>query len=139
MQSKETLRLEEANSAVGAILDEASKEPERPVTAAVVDDRGALIAFARMDGARVLTTRLAFTKAYTAALLRRNTADVQEMLKNQGWTVADLGDANFTSIRGGVAVIRDGTNDALGGIGVSGRSAEEDEELATIGVGAIGL
>jgi len=133
------LSLEEADRAIRAILAEAVKDPRRPITAAVVDDRGDLIAYARMDGARLITTRLAFTKAYTAARMRRNTGEVQEMLKTQGWTVADLGDPNLTSVRGGVAVIREGTDEALGGIGVSGLRAEEDEELALLGLKAMRL
>lgn len=137
MTQREVLSLEEARRAMHAIMAEAEKEPERPISVAIVDDRGDLVLFLRQDGARPLTQRLAFTKAYTAARLRRPSAEVLDMLKTNGWTIADFGDPNLTSVRGGVCIPK-GDN-ILGGIGVSGLRAEEDEALAQLGVQAMGL
>ncbi len=54
-------------------------------------------------------------------------------------STTELGDTNLLGAQGGVTVVRPGDGMVLGGIGVSGLSAEEDEELARLGVAAMGL
>jgi glc operon protein GlcG len=128
----------EARRAIDAILAEAMKQPDRPVAAAVVDDAGRLVAFARMDGCRPMPHLLAFKKAYTAALVGSDTAAYAERMKSTGRTVGEMGDSNLTSIRGGVCIERSKDKLVLGGIGVSGLRGEEDEELSRVGVRAMG-
>ena len=53
-----------------------------------------------------------------------------------GRSTADLGDPDLIGVQGGVAILSaDGA--ALGGIGVSGLAADEDEAIARIGLRAI--
>ena len=59
-------------------------------------------------------------------------------MKQQGRSVSDLGDPNLTAVQGGLPVqAADGT--PLGGIGVSGLRADEDEALSSVGIQAMGL
>ena len=56
----------------------ARKEAQRirvPMCIAVTDESGNLIAFERMDGAKVLSVQLSQDKAFTAAISRRPTHD----------------------------------------------------------------
>ena len=46
---KATLSLEEARRAMDRMLEEANKEPNRPLAIAIVDDQGELVSYARMD------------------------------------------------------------------------------------------
>ena len=139
MYDEAVLGLTEARKAIQAMLDEAMKEPDRPVAMAVVDGHGRLVEFARMDRCRLLPQQLAYKKAYTAAIMRSDTAAVAERFKSSGRSVSDFGDANMVAVQGGVAVQRPSDEVFLGGIGVSGLRAEEDEAMARIGVQAMGL
>ncbi|MFC2058113.1 heme-binding protein [Chloroflexota bacterium] len=141
MNQKSVLGKEDAERAVRAIMDEASKEPERPVSVAVVDDKGDLLYFVRcniLDRGALLATYMPVQKAYTAARMGVDTRSFQEMFKNRGWDIAWFGDSKLTLLPGGVPVITaEGT--VIGAVGVGGRKVEEDQALAEIGVKAIGV
>jgi glc operon protein GlcG len=104
-----------------------------------VDDTGNLLNYARMDRCRLIPQRLAIRKAYTAALSGQDTLAYSERLKSQGRSVTEFGDANLAAVQGGVVIQHPTTGFILGGIGVSGLSAQEDEDLARLGVRALGL
>jgi uncharacterized protein GlcG (DUF336 family) len=133
------LGLTEARKAVQAMLNVAMKEPNRPVAIAVVDGYGRMVEFARMDQCRLLPQQLAYKKAYTAAIMRGDTAAVAERFKSMGRSVSEMGDPNLAAVQGGVVIQRPGDAVFLGAIGVSGLSAEEDEAMARVGVQAMGL
>jgi glc operon protein GlcG len=133
---KSILSLDEARKATDRILQEASKAPDRPVAIAICDDQGELITFARMDKCAPLPLKIARKKAFTAARTRADSKVFADRLKSMGRSVSDLGDPNLIPVQGGVAIIAaDGS--PLGGIGVSGLAAEEDEALARIGLSVI--
>jgi uncharacterized protein GlcG (DUF336 family) len=50
-----------------------------------------------------------------------------------------MGDPQLAAVQGGVVVLHRSTGTILGGIGVSGLSAAEDEALARAGLEALGL
>lgn len=130
------LSLGEAQKAMERMLQEASKAPDRPVAIAICDDQGELIAFARMDKCAPLPLSIARKKAFTAARTRADTKAFADRLKSMGRSISDLGEPNLLAIQGGVAIMAaDGS--PLGGIGVSGLAAEEDEAIARIGLGVI--
>ena len=139
MYDEAMLGLTEARKAIQAMLDEAIKEPDRPVAMAVVDGNGRLVEFARMDRCRLLPQQLAYKKAYTAATMRSDTGALAERFKSMGRSVSDFGDPNMAAVQGGVAIQRPSDEVFLGGIGISGLRADEDEALARIGVQAMGL
>jgi glc operon protein GlcG len=139
MYEKPVLSLDQVQKAMAAMLEKATQEPDRPVAIAIVDDWGNLFSFARMDKCRVIPQRLAIRKAYTAALSGQDTLAYAERLKSQGRSVAEMGDPNLAAVQGGVVIQHPGTGFILGGIGVSGLSAQEDEDLARIGIQALGL
>jgi glc operon protein GlcG len=133
---KAVLSLDDARRAMDQMLQEALKSPNRPVAIAICDDQGELVAFARMDKCAPLPLTIARKKAYTAARTRSNTKAFADRLKSMGRSAVELGDPNLIGVQGGVAIIAaDGSG--LGGIGVSGLAAEEDEAIAKLGLTAI--
>ncbi len=139
MYEETILGLDEANRAMQAILEQALKEPDRPIAVAIVDGSGKLVQYARMDRCRAMPQQIAFKKAYTAAVMRSDTAAIAERFQSMGRSISDFGDPNMLALQGGVTVQRPSDNAFLGAIGVSGLSAQEDEDLAKLGIQAMGL
>ena len=134
--------IEQALEAVRRALEKASEEAERPVAVAVVDDRGDLVSFARMDNAAPICTPIAINKACTAALAMLDTAALAKRDREMGRELATYGDPRFTYIKGGLCVrmtMDDGRDVILGGIGVSGRTPDEDEQLAKVALESMDL
>ncbi len=139
MYSKPMLSLEQTQNAMQAMIAKATQEPDRPVAMAIVDDAGNLLSYARMDNCRPNPQTFAIRKAYTSALSGADSAVYAERLKSQGRTVGDMGNPNLVSAQGAVVITDPASNAVLGAIGVSGLTAQEDEDLARLGVENLGL
>ena len=139
MYDKSMLSLDQTQKAMAAMLDKATQEPGRPVAIAIVDDNGDLMGFARMDRCRKGPQRMALRKAYTCANSGQDSKDYAARLAGQGRTVAEMGDPMLAAVQGGVVVLHPGSGAIMGGIGVSGLAAEEDEAIAKLGLQALGL
>ena len=138
MYMKEVLSLEQVRRSMNAMLEAALKEPDRPIAIAILDDNTNLLNYARMDGCRLNPQGVAIRKAYTAVMFGQNSSDFAQRLKNENRQVTDFGNPSLVAVKGGVVVISS-NGDILGGIGVSGLTAEEDEEIALIGLNALGI
>ena len=139
MYEKQVLDHTDALAIVEAMMEAAPRVTERPLALAVVDDRGELMAFALMDGGTHFARHYATRKAYTASRMRADLRDFAAQRGAQGRSVTDYGDPGLVaSARGGVA-IRAGDGGVVGGVGVSGASPDEDEEIARLGLQAAGL
>jgi glc operon protein GlcG len=151
MDQRSYITLTQAQAAMNAMLKKAMEQPHRPVAMAIVDDAGILIAYQQMDGLRLFTRRHAIRKAYTAAITGMNSGMFGEhCIKARGQTVREVGgDLELTPGHGGV-VVRSSRHtprnpegfhvNVMGGIGVGGYlSGREDEELAVVGLEAMGL
>lgn len=97
---------------------------------AVYDDGGKLLAFAHMDGARTGSNQLAQDKGLSAASFRIATADMARI--GSGYIPGII-------VAGGGVPFLSSAGDALGGVGVSGGTAEEDIACGKAGVEAAGL
>jgi glc operon protein GlcG len=138
MYKRDFLDMEEASIAVKAVIKEASKDPNQPIAVAVVDIYGELIYYAKMDGSAPLFGHMAIKKAFTAARFQRSTREMGKSTKEWQLELASWDDDRNTNIPGGVSIKKpDGT--LLGGIGVSGRLPDEDEELSNVGLKALKL
>ena len=136
MYMKEVLSLEQVRRSMNAMLEAALKEPDRPIAIAILDYNTNLLNYARMDGCRLNPQGVAIRKAYTAVMFGQNSSDFAQRLKNENRQVTDFGNPSLVAVKGGVVVISS-NGDILGGIGVSGLTAEEDEEIALIGLNAL--
>ena len=137
MAEKPYIDFDQAQAAMKAIIAEATGPVVMPVAIAIVDDAGNMVSYAQMDNVRLYARRHAFRKAYTAAVMGMDTGPHGEQLKERGRTVSDYGDPNLTPGVGGV-VVRSSDGIIMGGIGVGGYLAR-DEELAQIGLDAMNL
>lgn len=134
MFTREVLGLKEAKGAVEAVLEEASKDPGQPVSVAIVDHQGEIVCAARMDGATAMFNYMALKKARSSATTGKNTRDWLEFLGKRNYTPHDFV-PDATRIPGGAAIVKPGPHGVvLGGIGVSGRTGNEDEALSILGL-----
>jgi uncharacterized protein GlcG (DUF336 family) len=103
------------------------------VSAAVVDAGGNLVAFGRMDGAEIAGPVLAVDKAYTAVANRTATSELAKLAAPGGelFGLHANGGGRFVIFGGGVPILVDGI--VVGGVGVSGASAAQDEACALAG------
>ena len=130
------LTLEGARSILAA-AEAKARAINVPQNIAVVDDAGHLLAFARMDGAKLSSVEVSFTKARAAALRRAATgpspANEPSVMLSLGLSLAT--DGKLTCIRGGLPVFVDGQ--CVGGIGVSAGTEDEDVLVAQAGANAL--
>jgi uncharacterized protein GlcG (DUF336 family) len=119
--------LDLAQRAIAAVIEQAAADARR-MAAVVADDRGHVICCARMDGAPERVLRFAVRKAYTAAVMGRDTVAFKRQMEATGRSLADYGDAQFTTLQGGVVAIWQGQ--VVGAVAVGGNTAERDEEIA---------
>lgn len=105
---------------------------EAPQCIAVTDDGGHLLAFARMDGAKVLSIDSAIAKARSAASSRRPTGDLPDELERR---LAFATRGKLTNLLGGLPIVVEGH--MIGAIGVGSGTGEEDVEVARAGVAAL--
>lgn len=105
---------------------------EAPQCIAVTDDGGHLLAFVRMDGAKVLSIDSAIAKARTAASSRRPTGDLPEELERR---LAFATKGTLTNLLGGLPIVVGGH--VIGAIGVGSGTGEQDVEVARAGVSAL--
>ncbi len=96
----------------------------------VTDESGNLIAFERMDGAKVLSVQLSADKAFTAAVSRRPTHEYNELCQPGSlvFGIHTSSGGRFSIVGGGYPVFSGKT--VIGGIGLSGGAAEEDMQCA---------
>ena len=108
-----------------------------PLSIAVVDDHGEVVACVAMDGAPRDTLENARRKAYTAARSdATSTGTLAEKVKEAPTELASF-DPQFSFFRGGVAAFSEGRR--VGAVGVSGLPGAEDERLAVAAIAAAGL
>lgn len=97
---------------------------------AVVDASGHLVALARMDGARWLSTDTAIGKAFTAAAYAEPSAaqgDKARSLPQFATALSAMTAGRYVPQVGGLPVLRQGR--CVGGVGASGATGEQDEEI----------
>ncbi|MGB8840343.1 MAG: heme-binding protein [Aliidongia sp.] len=135
------LTLAQASLITDAALAEGRKRKLLPLTVAVLDAGGHLVALKRDDGASLIRPQLATAKAWgtlgmgfgSRELSRR--AQANPVFFN---TLTALADGNMVPVHGGV-LIRDGLGDIIGAVGISGDVSDADEACALAGIEAAGL
>ena len=135
MKTKFVLELSDIKAMAMAAEAEALRN-HWAVSIAIVDDGGALLWFARLDGATPLTVQIATGKARTAALGRSETKLYEDMI-NEGRASFLSAHSVDCMLEGGLPLIKDGQ--CLGAVGVSGVRSIDDAQVARAGMAAIGL
>jgi len=134
-----TISLEGAQRVVAAALASA-KSMNLRVSVAVAGRAGDLKAFARMDGASMLSGETARRKVHTVAMTGMSTQEFGSILKSEMGEEPELfhgmiGIDGIIAIAGGVPIRLNGQ--LIGAVAVSGGSSAQDQEIAEAAAGAI--
>jgi uncharacterized protein GlcG (DUF336 family) len=121
---------------IAAAVEQAAAEGIA-VCAAVTDPGGNLVCFARMDGAPLLSAKIAEDKAYTVAAFNGvPTGDWYGMIKDEPSLLTGIVHRDRLVVFGGGVPLTVG-GQVVGAIGVSGGSAGQDVLVATAGATAL--
>ncbi len=121
------------------ILEAAERKAQEigvPMDIAVVDDGGHLLAFYRMDGAKITSIDIAINKAFTAAGTRKATHEYAEIAQPGGpaFGIHVSNQGRFMIFGGGVPIVVDGY--VVGAVGCSSGTPEQDRLVAQAGIEA---
>lgn len=135
MKNKFILELSDVK-AMATAAEEQALNNNWAVSIAIVDDGGHLLWLQRLDGAPPVSASIAFAKANTAALGRRESKVYEDVINGGRMSFLSAPDIKGL-LEGGVPVMKDGQ--CLGAVGVSGVKSSEDAQVARAGIAAIGL
>ncbi|HUI73210.1 MAG TPA: heme-binding protein [Spirochaetia bacterium] len=101
---------------------------------AVVDDGGHLLAFIRMDNAKITSIDVAIGKAFTAACTRKGTHEYTAVAGAGGpaFGINVSNQGRFMIMGGGLPIFIGGK--IAGGVGCSSGSVDQDKEVAQAGI-----
>jgi uncharacterized protein GlcG (DUF336 family) len=107
-----------------------AKRIDLPTCIAIADESGNLIAFERMDGAKILSVGLSADKAFTAAISKRPTHEYNEICQpgNLAYGIHTSSGGRFSIVGGDIPVVI--RNTVVGTIGLSGGAVGQDMECA---------
>ncbi len=132
----QTLTYDGARRALSAALAEAGRLGVA-VCVAVADRAGHLLAFARMDGAPVLSAQIAQDKAFTVTAFNGlPTHEWFPVLEREPALLHGIVKTERLVIFGGGVPVMVG-DDLVGAVGASGGSAEQDRQVAAAGASAL--
>ena len=136
-----SLSLSLANAIVNECLAIWQRENLLPLSVAVLDAGGQLVAFQREDGCGILRYDIAFGKAWAALGMGMSTRLIRDRLANrpafQG-ALAAASDGRFIPVPGGVLILN-AQSTVIGAVGVSGDASDRDEYCAIEAIHFVGL
>ena len=135
------LTLGQAACIVDAALDHAAALRLHPLTVAVLDAGGHLVAFKRQDRSGILRPDIAQGKAWGAlgmGLGGRSLRERSERAPAFFTALASVSQGRMVPVPGGV-LIRSAEGDIIGAVGISGDHPDHDEACAVHGIAAAKL
>jgi uncharacterized protein GlcG (DUF336 family) len=105
-----------------------------PQNITIVDDGGNMLAYIRMDGAKLLSAETSKSKAITAASHRQPTSRLDPDLEIK---LAIAAGGRLTNLEGGLPIIMDGV--CVGAVGVGSGSGAQDVEVARAALAGLGV
>jgi uncharacterized protein GlcG (DUF336 family) len=135
------ITFDEANTVVAAAFNKGRELRLKPLSVAVLDAGGHLIAFQRQDGASTLRPQIACGKAGGALALGVSSRKVADMAAERPTFIASLGPISPHGVipaAGGVIVVGTG-GQPIGAVGITGDTSDNDEACALAGIAAAGL
>ena len=118
---------------------EKSEEIGKPFVFSVVDAGGHILYTQRMEDAFITSINIAIDKAFTAATMKRSTHMLTERVKPESelFGLNHTNNGRIVPFGGGLPVTVDG--EVIGGVGASGGTVEEDIQVVTAALNALGL
>ena len=136
-----TISRESARTIIAQALAAGTDAGMKPLSVAVVDAGGNLIAFERSDGAPAGRFELADGKANACIMMGIPTSAIMARAEQQPYFVNALSVAykgRFVPVTGGV-LVTDNTGDIIGAVGVTGDTSDNDAAAAVAGIKAAGF
>jgi uncharacterized protein GlcG (DUF336 family) len=136
-----TLTLAQASTIVDTALKTAREKNFAPLTVAVLDAGGHLVAFKREDKSGILRYDIAYGKAWGALGMGFGSRTLFERAAQtpQFFTMLAAASGGRIVTNPGGILIRDAAGDVIGAVGISGDTADNDEICGVTGVEAAGL
>ncbi len=135
-----SVTLAQASTIVDATLAAGQRHGYQPLTCAVLDAGGHLVALKRADGSGILRPDIAIAKAWGAlgmGIPTRVLAERAEQMPQLFSALSTVSAGRMVPVPGGVLIRRDG--EVIGAVGVSGDLSDPDEQCAVEGIEATGL
>ena len=135
------ISLDQANAIIAGALARGRELKLKPLTVAILDAGCQLISLQRQDGSSTLRPQIADGKAAGALGLGISSRKIAEMAAERAAFVSALGQIAPTGVvpaAGGVIVV-DESGAAIGAVGISGDTSDQDEICALAGIAAAGL
>jgi uncharacterized protein GlcG (DUF336 family) len=139
--SMSRVTLKQANAIIAAALEKGRALGFKPLTVVVLDAGGHVVSLQRQDGASNLRPQIAIAKASGALALGVSSRKIGEMAQERPTFIAALGPISAGGVlpaAGGIILI-DGAAAAIGAIGITGDTSDNDEICALAGAAAAGL
>ena len=133
LPSKKSLTLEAARLMAAAAEAKAAENGWKGVIA-VADDGGHALLVHRIDGTQSSSVPTAMGKARSAVAYKRPTRILEQMINDGRFSFLSAG-GDPVALQGGLPIEIDGQ--LVGGIGVSGVKASDDEIVAQAGIDAL--
>lgn len=135
------LTLDQASTIVDAALRAGRDAALAPLSVAVLDAGGHLVAFKREDRSGILRFDIAFGKAWGALGMGMGSRELAGRAEKQPSFMAAIAAASggrVIPVPGGV-LVQDAAGETLGAVGISGDLSDKDEACAVTGIEAAGL
>jgi uncharacterized protein GlcG (DUF336 family) len=130
-----------SSAAARALIEAAEKKSQEigvPMVISVCDEGGTLVAFSRMDGAALLSVKIAQDKAYTAVGFGLASHQWYDFIKDDPPLLHGIPQQDRLVVFGGGYPLRvDGQ--LIGGLGVSGGHYHQDMQVAEAALDALGF
>ena len=136
-----SVRLDEAQRIIEAAFARGAELQLKPLSVAVLDVGGHMIAFQRQDSASLMRPQIAVAKAAGALALGMSSRKIAEMAQERPTFVASLttlAQQGLVPAAGGV-IVTNSEGHFLGAVGVSGDTSDNDEVCALAGITSANL
>lgn len=136
-----SVTLAQASTIVDQALKTGRDTNSAPLTVAVLDAGGHLVAFKREDKSGILRFDIAYGKAWGALGMGFGSRELLDRASKNPVFFASLNVASqgrMIAVPGGV-LIKNAAGDVIGAVGISGDTSDRDEECAVAGIKAAGL
>lgn len=133
-QTKEHINIyDEAWDMVCKAKEQAKKEGI-PVVITLVDKSAEVVMTYRMEDALLVSTDMAYKKAYTAVAMKMPSKDLAPLTQPGQWlfNLETMTDNKVVSLAGGMPIYHG--DQIIGAIGISGGSADQDQRIAEAGL-----
>ena len=134
-----TLTLDQSEAAIDGALAKAAVDGLQPLTVAVLDAGGHMVAFKRQDESGILRPEIAIGKAYGALGFGMGSRSLADKNPNFIAAVAAASHGRLVPVPGGVLIRDPNSNGIIGAMGISGDASGKDEGAAVAGIEKAGL